>query len=261
MSRTCEVEAVNHEGRMTPLGIVTLTEEPGDFLLEMDEDTRRAILGHSIDSAFLVRGFMDARSCGSALQAIKSFVEKSSEGYVNGESSWYWVERWVHVRRPQFRRAVSIQAHSEELAVATKVCRAIIRMRNLIHADHPDYGVDRRFGILGALTASQYPSGGGFMVEHNDTPKEGTSCVLAVTKRGVDFQTGGLYARTDKGEFIDIDAYAGLGDLMCVRSDMRHGVAPIDPELEMDRSLNSGRWMLFSPQPIYWSQNEILVKV
>ena len=99
------------------------------------------------------------------------------------------------------------------------------------------------------------------MVEHNDTPKEGTSCVLALTQRGRDFQSGGLYARTDRGDFIDIDKYAEVGDLMCVRADMRHGVGSIDPELAIDRAVDSGRWMLFAPLPISWSQNEVLVRV
>ena len=52
---------------------------------------------------------MNVEVCANALSDVKSFVRGAEEGFSEGRSSWYWVERWVHVRRPQYRRAVAIR--------------------------------------------------------------------------------------------------------------------------------------------------------
>ena len=43
----------------------------------------------------------------------------------------------------------------------------------------------------------------------------------------------------------DIDDYLDAGDMYIINPSCTHGVSPIDPELPLDLSKNSGRWSMW----------------
>jgi hypothetical protein len=101
--------------------------------------------------------------------------------------------------------------------------------------------------IISRVVSHQYPRGGGYLAEHVDPSSRFArlQTIIQASAPGEDFQTGGLYLRTAEGaEAISVDEHSAPGDLMVLSPDVRHGVAPIDPETELDWSRDDGRWMI-----------------
>jgi hypothetical protein len=101
--------------------------------------------------------------------------------------------------------------------------------------------------VISRVVSHQYPRGGGYLAEHMDPASRFArlQTIIQASTPGEDFQTGGLYLRTAEGaEAISIDEHSEPGDLMVLSPDVRHGVAPIDPDAELDWSRADGRWMI-----------------
>jgi hypothetical protein len=101
--------------------------------------------------------------------------------------------------------------------------------------------------IISRVVAQQYPRGGGYLAEHSDpaSPFAKLQTIIQASRIGEDFETGGLYLRPDPGaEPIWIDQHSEPGDLMVLTPEAPHGVAPVDPEAELDWARPDGRWMI-----------------
>ena len=60
-----------------------------------------------------------------------------------------------------------------------------------------------------------YPKGGGFLVKHQDIYANeilSMNVLLNLTKKGIDFKSGGVYYVTDQEEFLDVDSILEEGD-------------------------------------------------
>ncbi len=135
------------------------------------------------------------------------------------------------------------------VAMATPFRRAM-RLRNAISGLAPDYaGHDIQDGFISMPFVSHYPRGGGGMQEHRD-PVSAQQVVVIVnmSRYGVDFSHGGVYLVEDSDleKPVWIDPLVEPGDALLFHPQTTHGVAAIDPDVELDWDAPDGRWMFTS---------------
>ena len=103
----------------------------------------------------------------------------------------------------------------------------------------PSNGQIDRFQIV------NYPHGGGQLRDHED-PRKNQKLVsgLIMSKKGVDFQTGGFYFKNKKNENENIEDKLEIGDSVMFYGSIIHGVEPVDSHKEIDWSSKNGRWFI-----------------
>jgi hypothetical protein len=93
----------------------------------------------------------------------------------------------------------------------------------------------------------QYPIGGGFMSRHREYSRQRDDkayvIYLALTTRGIDFETGGGYVCLGD-KLVDIENTVRAGDIVIYRGDYHHGVLGIDPHKPVQYDGICGRLML-----------------
>jgi hypothetical protein len=102
-------------------------------------------------------------------------------------------------------------------------------------------------GVIARVVSNQYPRGGGYLAEHRDPTSRfaRVQTIVQASDPGEDFQAGGLYVRDEDGdEPVPIDPHSRMGDLLVLSPDVRHGVAHVDPEADLDWAREDGRWMI-----------------
>jgi hypothetical protein len=102
-------------------------------------------------------------------------------------------------------------------------------------------------GVIARVVSNQYPRGGGYQAEHVDPASRFArmQTIIQASDPGADFTTGGLYVReSDDAEAVPIDPRSRMGDLLVLAPDIRHGVAPVDPDAPLDWDAADGRWMI-----------------
>ena len=89
----------------------------------------------------------------------------------------------------------------------------------------------------------QYPVGGGFMNKHTDgVHYHGImNVLLSLSKRGVDFETGGVYYYDKNGNYIDAEGILDIGDMYCHDTQTIHGVHAVDAHKSIDLNNLTGR--------------------
>jgi len=102
--------------------------------------------------------------------------------------------------------------------------------------------------VIARFNVHHYPKGGGYQAEHIDpsSPFAKIQTLIMASQHGVDYEAGGVYLRNSDNEKVYLDSYADLGDMIVIDPGVKHGVDPIDPELEYSPNTNDGRW-LFLP--------------
>jgi hypothetical protein len=101
--------------------------------------------------------------------------------------------------------------------------------------------------IISRVVSHQYPRGGGYLAEHVDPTSRFAKLqtIIQASQPGEDFSQGGLYLREEQdGDAIMVDPHSTPGDLMVLSPDVQHGVAPVDPDVELDWDDDGGRWMI-----------------
>jgi hypothetical protein len=95
----------------------------------------------------------------------------------------------------------------------------------------------------------QYPQGGGFFQEHvHDFAPQQIGLILAASEIGVDYQVGAVRFRSHAQEdWTNTEGHHHIGDVCLFRYDMPHDVTPVDSNLPLDWSKNSGRWSFVLP--------------
>lgn len=88
-----------------------------------------------------------------------------------------------------------------------------------------------------------YPTGGGFMNEHYDHyNNDGVINILvSLTKRGEDFESGGVYYVDKNNKFIDAESILEIGDVYVHLPSTLHGVKAIDSNKNIDLFQLHGR--------------------
>jgi hypothetical protein len=88
-----------------------------------------------------------------------------------------------------------------------------------------------------------YPCGGGFMSRHDDirdTPSV-SNVLLSLSKRGENFESGGVYYIDKNDQFLDVEGILDIGDLYMHALETHHGVKPVDAEGKVDLATLRGR--------------------
>lgn len=135
--------------------------------------------------------------------------------------------------------------------IIKKIDTLLIFTRNTLADTH--FGTDKDLHSLrfSKTCILQYPIGGGFMSKHFERPikeDKDTAYVvyLALTTRGIDFQSGGAYIENPDGKLIDIEAIVEEGDFVVYRGDYNHGVLGVDKDKHIILDALCGRMNMMS---------------
>lgn len=103
-------------------------------------------------------------------------------------------------------------------------------------------------GYVARLSFHNYPVGGGEIKKHSDPIGEHqlTVPILQMSQKGIDYEEGGLYVIGKDNIKIDIDTLMNKGDVFFFQAEIMHGVAPIDPDRELNWMEFEGRWMMLA---------------
>jgi hypothetical protein len=128
------------------------------------------------------------------------------------------------------------------------ICAPVYHMKNRLSglAAEKFLGVEPQDGCTARLAFQVYPRGGGFLSRHADPVDyhQLTVPIMQMSRKGSDFDTGGLFVQMADGSDLVIDDIAEPGDVVYFNAACPHGVAPIDPDAPMRWTTFAGRWML-----------------
>jgi hypothetical protein len=107
-------------------------------------------------------------------------------------------------------------------------------------------GIEPQDGCTARLAFQFYPRGGGFLNRHADPVDyhQLTVPIMQLSRKGEDFDAGGLYIQMADGNDLVIDDVTEWGDVIYFNARCPHGVMPIDPATPMRWHDYRGRWML-----------------
>lgn len=135
---------------------------------------------------------------------------------------------------------------NEDIFELFKAFRPIYRLRNILSGLPPDYFLGRTpdNDCIGRISFQFYPSALGAMNKHMDPVDlhQKAVPVLIMSKRGRDFERGGLFFEPADGVRIFAEEVADPGDLVLTLAQLPHGVEKIDPHLSPDWLSFRGRW-------------------
>jgi hypothetical protein len=153
------------------------------------------------------------------------------KSYVRAKMHSYYFHRWNLNRR--------VFQHFKE----------VFEIKNVLSGTDKDAHYDNvpSDGVISRIVSHQYPRGGGYLQEHVDpvNPFSLIQTIIQSSDYGVDYQQGGLYIReTEIAEPVFLDPHTRMGDMVVASPDVRHAVAPIDPNIALDWSKEDGRRMI-----------------
>lgn len=132
-----------------------------------------------------------------------------------------------------------------------ELAREVYYMKNLLSHNPKERFLGRapEDGCVSRLSVQFYPKGLGGMNKHQDPVDhhQTTAPSLVMSKKGLDFSSGGLYVEKAEGEKLYLDDVADIGDVLYFNPQTPHGVERIDAGAEPDWLSFQGRWtMLFA---------------
>ncbi len=95
------------------------------------------------------------------------------------------------------------------------------------------------------LQIVNYPLGGGQLRDHVD-PRTNQRIVtgLIMSKKGIDFQSGGFYFRSKNKKKINIEDKLEIGDAVIFYGSLVHGVDAVDKNKKINWKSYDGRWFV-----------------
>lgn len=130
------------------------------------------------------------------------------------------------------------------------------KMRPIYHLKNSIGGFEKeaflnttpKAGHISRLGFIYYPQGGGMIKRHADPVgrHQLTVPVLQLSHKGEDYRVGGGYSIDEHGNVLDTDALMEKGDVLFFNAEVIHGVAPVDPDAEMDWLSFRGRWSMLA---------------
>jgi hypothetical protein len=100
-------------------------------------------------------------------------------------------------------------------------------------------------GIVDRLQVAQYVSGQGELERHRDPYLYQKFAISGImSKRGVDFETGGAYVLGADNEHIDLEDEFEVGDIYILYPTVEHGIETINQGAEIDWTSGDGRWFM-----------------
>jgi hypothetical protein len=123
----------------------------------------------------------------------------------------------------------------------------VYQLRNVLTGLPPRTFLGRKpeMGCCARLAVQFYPRGKGYMAAHMD-PYDKHQVVVPImpmSKRGLDFQTGGSFVARRNGERVSTEDFVDPGDILLFHSQCVHGVETVDAGHALDPLSGAGRWM------------------
>jgi hypothetical protein len=135
---------------------------------------------------------------------------------------------------------------NEDIFDLFKAFAPVYRLRNILSGLSPDRFVGRApdNDCIARISFQFYPSALGAMNKHMDPVDVHQKAVpiLVMTKRGQDFEQGGLFYDVNDDTRIFADEVADPGDVVFTLAQLPHGVEKIDPHIAPDWLSFRGRW-------------------
>ena len=129
--------------------------------------------------------------------------------------------------------------------------KSMIAVRNTLMRVDMDFGENpKRDGFWNACRVHHYPRGGGFMSVHRDAyfpnkladkDKPFYQMLVLLSRKNVDFFTGGGVLVSFKDEKIDVETEGGFGSMILYDGRTKHGVEDVDLDQLIDFSRSDGR--------------------
>jgi hypothetical protein len=224
----------------------------GEFLGRVYEDTDGFMQSIARNDVYVVKEFYPREFILEFREMLVGFSEQQEPSWhpcLDGVPDYHRIndeyERsWVKARMHSFL----FHRFNERGAIFDEF-RDIFDLKNHLADEEPGAHLEAipSDEIISRVVAQQYPRGGGYLAEHMDPTSRFAKLqtIIQASTPGKDFQSGGLYLREDaNAEPTMIEPFTDVGDLMVLSPDVRHGVAPVDPEADLTWSVDDGRWMI-----------------
>lgn len=136
------------------------------------------------------------------------------------------------------------------------VFRKMVIVRNRLINREDEYASEKieDNGMWTATRVHQYPIGGGYFSAHKDFvivdasdkagEKEFYHIIVNMTKKGIDFETGGGYVEINE-ERYNLDDIFEVGDIIIYDRNSIHGVEEVDPHKKLEIDTFNGRVTAF----------------
>jgi hypothetical protein len=100
-------------------------------------------------------------------------------------------------------------------------------------------------GVVDRVQVVRYPSGAGHIESHTD-PYRYQRLIIScyMSKRGVDFASGGFYVLGVDEREMDMESAIEVGDICIHYASILHGVKIVDEDEDLDWDSTQGRWFL-----------------
>lgn len=142
------------------------------------------------------------------------------------------------------------QLHSLPEHLRDKLMQVFEPMRNLqnrITGQNAQWNLDSSGKKLHPQII-HYPCGGGMFSAHvHPLHPQKVGLILAISKRGVDFDCGGAGFELPDGSLVDSSVSHDIADLLMFKYDLRHWVSFVNPEEALDKESIRGRWVMVLP--------------
>lgn len=120
-----------------------------------------------------------------------------------------------------------------------------MQIRNILNGLDLEVGISDVKQFISWISVLHYRSGGDFLACHRDAYK--FQAILIMSELGRDFTSGCQYVLSEKYGSIFTEKELKIGDLVMLKSDINHGVYPIDQDTTLSDNSIDGRWIMFSP--------------
>jgi hypothetical protein len=135
---------------------------------------------------------------------------------------------------------------NEDVFELFKVLGPVFRLRNLLNGISADRFLGQKpdDDCIARISFQFYPRGKGAMNKHSDPVDihQKIVPVLIMSKRGRDYEKGGLYYEAPDGSRVWAEEVAQPGDVVWAFAQIAHGVDLIDPGASPDWLSFRGRW-------------------
>jgi hypothetical protein len=155
---------------------------------------------------------------------------------------------------PRFLRMFYLPFMDQDIYGMHDIFLRLVKFRNKLYGLNEDFtcfGIED--GMWSACRLNHYPRGGGFMATHVDTGtatlakdaglENYVQIILIMSKKGVDFQSGGAYIEMEDGERYFYEDECDVGDIVIYDGRIRHGVEEIDYLDPLDMASYHGRYV------------------
>jgi hypothetical protein len=153
-------------------------------------------------------------------------------------------------------QSIYFDANDENYPALGALFRFMIAVRNRLMRLDASFGDNpERDRFWNACRVHHYPRGGGFMAMHKDTHFPGVISAqigkpfyqvsVLLSRKHIDFCSGGGFVINNRDEKIDLEAEGGFGSLILFDGRTYHGVEDVDLDKIIDFSRPDGRLAAF----------------